>query len=209
MATVDKTWTWDSGTESFSLTAGSDSTLVRDTGNGSPTNGSLKHVTSGRNKSSLTVWSHADLTAVTWETLGVPAGATVNTVQVLDVRTYYGLTDTVEVDQYGPAIVHLYANGTTTEVTGAALYTRAASTGSPASPDGSWQTGSAGATAVGGSYQSSTQSLDVIIDLMSDNGNNGSAASSVHFDYLSIRIDYTAAAAGPTAFPYIGGGYYP
>jgi hypothetical protein len=189
VATAIKTWTWDASVESFSLTGGADSSLTRDTGNGSPSNGSLYHVTSGRRKTSAAIPSHADLANVTWEDLGVPSGATITSVQVTDVRTYYGLTDNTVPDTFGPVAVHLYANGTTTDVTGAAPFSRSGS----ASADGSWQTGSGTDDAVNASYQASTTPLDVYIEFQSINGNNASAATSVHLDYLQFTITYTAA----------------
>ena len=192
MTTVVKTFTWDSTIESFVTTATTGAgnyTAERDSGNGDPSAGSLHAWCLGRKDEVNGVF---DLTGINWEDLGVPAGRPVIAVQVTDIRTRYGLVYDNVPDTFGPVTVHLYAGGTTTEVGGAAPFTR----GSSSSADGSWQSGSGTQLPVNASYQSSTQSLEIQIDAHALAGNNGSAAAGVHVDTLQFTITYVGTETG-------------
>ena len=189
MAQTTKTWTWDSSNESFTLTESSGAgTFTRDTSNGSPTNGSLyQNGEVGRNKAGT---GQAILEGVTWETLGVPAGATVNSIRVSEVRTYSGLTFWVSADTCD-YLVDVQDASTQASVTGSTLWTR-----NTTAQDGSWQTGSNSLASVQASYQASTTSLDILITITTDNANNSSAHVSGHLDYLNLTIDYTEGGGG-------------
>lgn len=77
MATVTKTFSFATNTESFVATAGANSTLTFDSGIGNPA-GSLKARIAGRNKNNLNYWEWTG----TWESLGVPTGSTVTAIRV-------------------------------------------------------------------------------------------------------------------------------
>ncbi|GAG39492.1 unnamed protein product, partial [marine sediment metagenome] len=105
MSTVVKTFTWDSGLESF-VTTGSTGTgnwtVERDSGNGDPTNGSLHAWCLGRRDDVQGIFT---LAGVTWEDLGVPSGGVITSLQVTDIRTYYGLVHDNVADDFGPVNV--------------------------------------------------------------------------------------------------------
>ena len=186
MATFVKTFTWNASIESFGTagTAGTGNyTAEWDSGNGDAGNGSLHAWCLGRRDD---IQAEFLLEDVDWEDLGVPAGATVTDIQVTGISTYYGLVHDNVADDFGPVNVYVYAAGTTTHVGTGALFTRALS----GSSDGSWQQSSGSSQAVGGSYQESTQLLDILITAEADSGNSGSAAAGTHVDDLDITITF-------------------
>ena len=183
MATITKTFTFDSTTEGFAYTVVGDEVAELDTSNGSPSASSLRLYVIGRND---TVDSNWKLSGVSWEDLDVPSGSTVTNVQVTGIQTYAGLTNwnvanSVSVD------VHVYAAGGTTDVGTGSLYARTAT-----AQDGAWQSASGTSQAVQSTYEASTTSLDVTFVTNLDNGNNATAATSLHIDTVALEITYTS-----------------
>lgn len=186
MATAVKLYEWNSDLESFTPNAAStDSTLSRDTGQGSPTNGSLKAVTVDRNSNDDNYWR---LSGIDWTDLNVPAGSTVTHVQITEIRTYAGLSNWATVDSVTFS-VEIYESTGVIQVTGATLFSR-----NTTSQDGSWQTGNGSNQAVNSSYQAETTALIIDIHEHNDLGNDKSAAASAHVDYLEITVTYTPSA---------------
>ena len=175
MATTVKTFVWASTLESF----GTGFTGLgvfgggHDASNGNSA-GSIYVFARGRRDE---VYGTFTLTT-DWEGLGVPAGATVQSVQCTGVDTYYGLTDDNVPTTFGAIAV---------TVGGSTVFSR----GTAGTADGSWQAGSGSSQAK--SDEASTTSADVIITMDGIAGNNASAAVGVHMDNLALTIIYTAA----------------
>lgn len=86
MAQVTKTYTFDSGTEGWSLTASSPATADRITTDGSPNNGCLRGRVSGRNAGGT---NNVRLSiSDTLANMGVPAGGQVSALRVYLRRKY-------------------------------------------------------------------------------------------------------------------------
>lgn len=185
MATASKTWSWDAGLEDWVLNQGQNSALTRDTTQGSPSNGSLKQVASGRAKTGT---STVDLTTVSWASLfGLASSDLITAVQVAaGTRTYVGLSNWLYPASWA---INVYANLDSAERT---LFTRSGTT----TADGSWQTGAAGSVYnLAASIPASTLA-DLAISLSATTAANSSAAMSLHFDYLTITVTYTPVRTG-------------
>ena len=75
--TVTKTYTFDASLESYSATCGTNVTCARSTADGSPGTGSLEEALATKNNNKTWQW---ELSGITWESLGVPAGSIVTQV---------------------------------------------------------------------------------------------------------------------------------
>jgi hypothetical protein len=195
VATLTKTFTWDSDNEGFTLTESQGAgTFQRDTSNGSPTNGSLQQIgESGRNRISE---GQALIDDGTWESVfGVPAGSTINSIQVEDVRTYTGLTHSTGSLDSVDFNFHIYETTGVTSVTG----TEPVWSRNTTAADSSWnQAGQQTAQNVTATYQASNTTIDLVIHIIVDNANDATAQWSGHLDYLSITIDYTGGSTTET-----------
>ena len=189
MATITKTFTFDSDNEGFTLTETVGSgTIQRDTSNGSPTNGSIQQIgQSGRNKVSE---GQGLIDNGTWESIfGIPAGSTINSIQIEDVRTYAGLTHwTTPIDNVDWS-VHITESTGVTSVTGTdPIWSR-----NVTAQDSGWNSaGQQTAQNVTATYQASNTTIDLFFHINTDNANGSSAQASGHLDYISITIDYSA-----------------
>ncbi len=183
MATVVKTFTWDASVESWVFTSGGKGVSDYNTSNGDPSNGCLGAYTLGRNNTDTSFWR---LSSQTWEGLGVPAGATVTNVQVTDIRNYIGLTHFNTIDSSGILFTIKEPTGGTTIIDGVA-YTRTGIL----TQDTAWVAGSGTQRGVLSGYQASNTPIQLELEYQLDVGNNGSAALSIHADYLQLTITYT------------------
>lgn len=183
MATQTVTYSYLSGLESFTGTAGSaDTTMSHDSGNGNPS-GSLKTLTTTRNQNDINYW-YLD---TTWLALGVPSTATVTQCRLNASYYYHGLTDWTVVDQVkiGP-----YEIRTTDDVT--TIATLWSGSGYLTSQGGSWTSvGAQSDQAIGASYQAASTNIRLRWENEVDLGNNASAAASLHEDEIQIVITYT------------------
>lgn len=184
MATVVKTFTFDSDAESFSP---SDASLTWTGGAGSPSAGCLQNVATGRRSGLPQEWTRT----LTWEALGVPAGATVTSITASGM--YHRCSTWVVGDTVSTQALKLVVGGTEYGLVDCGTY----------SGTTSW------AQATGGSVdipdQASDASVTVMIDQYARTGNNGSAAVTVQADTATFTVEYTALAvpvvnvtAGPT-----------
>jgi len=182
----DKTWAgsewdadWTSTDDGGTGNCDSTDTFDYSTSNGNPSDNRTR-LCVGRNDDSnrYLVWSG------TWETLGVTAGFTVSTVQMLDIDTKF-LTDTVCDDVvFGP--LELRNSGGTLVAT---LWSGRTSTTEEASFTAE---GSQTAQSVG-SLTASNASIQIWLHGRNDTGNNAAATCTSIFDNLDIRISAESA----------------
>lgn len=187
MATVDKTWAFatdneglvDSGNSAF-ITAAYDPT------DGTPSTGCMGFTSTRKNMSNVVEWAIKAATTDTWETWGVPSGATVTQVQC--TAWYEKLASATGITGNSFIIRVVNASGNTVHSAGDLI---SASPGTSA--DASWQTGSSGtARAVDASYQASTTSVRLMLRQTFSSG-AGTVSIDQRYDNITIQITYTPA----------------
>ena len=182
MADLVKTFSFAADSESFVFTSTSgDSTGVWLSSDGDPANGSLSSTIAGRKKSDTAHW---DLTGITWESLGVPAGSTVTGVSVASCNHrcsvwVSGSTASLE-------SISLVDGANTIELAGSASYT-----GTTA-----W-TNVTGAGATGLSL-ASDNSISIAIATATLTSNTGTTDITLLQDELTFTVTYSA---GSTTTP--------
>lgn len=192
-ATVVKTWNFASTTEGLA-DAGNDAvlTFAAETSTGNPTN-SVKFSESSKN-TTKTEFARNPSTGETWETWGVPAGATVTSIQFTKWSEY---TDPSTI---GPTANNFSAriidSGGTSVTSGAGdpIPTTAMGTG-----DTAWNVQSAGASRnVDASKQAST--TDVRLELQQDVTTSGPLGILLQeYDTFELTITYTGGGGGSAA----------
>lgn len=199
MATVDKVWNFPSDTMGLADVGDSAITVTWDSGAGAVSgNGSLEFVGAA---TGVTERARRASTGETWETWGVPAGATVNSIQIQQAykRRWDGSAPTAAL-----AMRVVDSAGSTVHSAGDIL-TVAAATGA----DGSWVAQGVGTSrAVDSGKQASTTDVRLEVQITSSVPN-----STLDFgvDAITLRIDYTAGGtpATVTAVPASSAGSAP
>ena len=191
-ATVVKTWNFASTTEGLA-DAGNSATLsfAAETSTGNPTN-SVKFSYNTKN-ASATEYARNASTGETWETWGVPAGATVTSIQFTAWSEY------TDPSTLGPTVNNFSAriidSGGTSVTSGAGdpIPTTAMGTG-----DTAWNVQSAGSSrSVDAGKQAST--TDVRLELQQDVTTSGPLGILLQeYDTFELTITYTSGAAGAT-----------
>ena len=187
MATVTKSWTWNSDLESWVATVGGLVTLERSTTYYHSASGALYGYdnSSSPGEGSFDWKPGASSTDGTWETFGVPAGGTVTAVEVSTVRTQGGLGGWTRVT-YCRLDLELTCDGNTHDL----FYREAAD-------DGSWlehtQASKNGATMaqVSGLSYASNETVALKLKFQMDGGVGSSRFIDVGVDNLSILVTYT------------------
>lgn len=185
MATVNTLFAFASSAEGFVGYPGSNITMSYDGSVGNPA-GSLKARIAVANNSAYSSWR---LTGITWEDLGVPAGATVTHVRLQGASTrcteYNNGNNTSTIGPY-----RIYASDGSTVI--ATIWSGRTVSGS----EGSWSTVSQQSdVAVGSSYQASNTSIQIWLEDYLRTSSGAGAAVSTHDDQVSITVTYTAAAS--------------
>ena len=191
-ATVVKTWNFASSTEGLA-DAGNDAilTFAAETSTGSPTN-SVNFSESSKN-TTKTEFARNPSTGETWETWGVPSGATVTSIQFTSWQEY------TDPSTLGPTVNNFSAriidSGGTSVTSGAGdpIPTTAMGTG-----DTAWNVQSAGSSrSVDAGKQAST--TDVRLELQQNVTTSGPLGILLQmYDTFELTITYTGGAAGAT-----------
>jgi hypothetical protein len=179
MATVTKTFSFVSNAEGWASTGGTADTTLGWVASGGNTGGCLSSRIFGRNKSADPLWFYEG----TWESMGVPTGATVTNIKLLgfDWRCSewnVGNTTTqirASLLMNSDATVQI-AQLSTNEPTVSGTTTYAAITGTIQS--------------VGASYQASNTTVRLRFDIYLRSANNASAAVTLLMDNFSVEITY-------------------
>lgn len=188
MATAIKTWTFDTTTENFSLES--------ETGVGTATvswdsNAYLKSLyTNNTAAEDLNVVISLSAEA-SWESLGVPAGATVTSVEIanIDIATD-GTNPGGDVDLAGATLnVYLY-DGANLINTLISNYSLPVIDNSTYFYDTFYGTGTGGQQSVGASYQSSTTTVNLKLDFNYLTSGNTNANLSNFIDTIDLNINY-------------------
>ena len=182
-----KTWAnstdWQEGAFSVSYTGACDSTNTFPySATGGNTDAACRQrICIGRNDNGVI----ANLTwAGTWETLGVPPGSIVSTVQMTDIATKMHAWNVCNSATLGP-----YALYTSADALVATLWTGR----SPTAIEGSFTAeGSQSAQSVG-SLTASDASIKLVLSMTTATGNNAAAERSATFDDFDISIAYSGA----------------
>jgi hypothetical protein len=179
MGTVVKTFTFDADAEGL--------TDRGTTGNLTfawATDAAVKFTTTKKNLSAVVEGGWGAATGVTWETWGVPAGATVTAVQCTAWKKKV-VTNTYLTSH--SATIQVLSTTTTTHSAGNLISTGAWST----STDASYQDGAAGSSrAVDATYQPSTTVVRLDIEYTVTTGSSTSAIDT-RFDTIQLTITYT------------------
>lgn len=183
MSTVDKTWVFAADNEGLADVGDSAVTVAHDTA-GNP-GGSLEFLGAA---SGTVERARRAATGQSWETWGVPSGATVTSVQVIswDKRKYNAggaaPTITMRVVGSGGSTVH-----TAGDIASAAFSN---------AQDGAWSSQGAGTSrAVDGGSQASTTDVRLEVQL---NLNTIDAVFDLGIDNILLRMTYTAGGGGAT-----------
>lgn len=134
----------------------------------------------GRNDNNILM--HAEWTG-TWETLGVPSGNTVSTIQMTDVDTKMITWNVCDATDMGP-----FELRDSSDTLVATLW----SGRSPTAAEGSWTSeGSQSAQSVG-SLTASSSSIELWFRSLTNTGNNSSAECTFGIDNLDITVVHTS-----------------
>ena len=182
MATVVKTWVWLSNADGWSLSSGSLDALAWTGSYGTPV-GCLHGYETGNG---ATGSGTASLTGITWEDLGVPAGATVTAVRVYNAATY-GVATKAGTNYWGARADHVDVTIAATMGSSYTLYQRLNVTSS----DASWVTASGSEVTVPAGSQPSNSSIGLTITLECQTTVGNGSQASVGIDQLSLTITYT------------------
>lgn len=191
MAVVQKTFAFGANLEGLAdqVTGGTTATLSHNTADGSPTIGSLQWYQGTKNTTSADKARGAIDGTVTWETWGVPANATVNSVRVVSVQRR--MTTVSKMSSHDHKIRVVGSDGLT--VHGA---TDLLSESLPITT-GAWTTcgGIAAAQTVSSTRNASNTAVAIEWDYNTVTSGGGGAANETQlFDTLVIEINYTEAA---------------
>lgn len=189
MASVFKSWTFDTTTQNFSLES--------ETGAGTATvswdsnNAALKNLytnnTAAESFSVLISISPEE----SWETWGVPAGATVTSIELanVDIATD-GTNPGGDVDLSTAAInIYLY-DGVNLVATLLSNYAIPVIDNTTYFYDTFYGTGSGGQQSVGASYQASTTTLTIKLEFLFETLGNTNANLSNFIDTIDLNINY-------------------
>ena len=182
MTDLVKTFSFPSDSESFVFTSDSgDSTGAWLSSDGDPANGSLSLTTTGRKKPDTAHW---DLTGITWEDLGVPAGAIITAISAASCNhkcSVWVAGDTASLES-----IALIDGAITIELAGLVAYT-----GTTAWAN---KTG-AGAT---GLSLASSNALSIVVDTATLTANAATTDITLLQDEITFTITYSA---GSTTTP--------
>lgn len=187
---VTKTYTFTSDAESWSATAcgASGASCSWQSGDGSPASGSIEESETRKNKGGTWTW---DLSSITWESLGVPAGATVTAV---DGSYNHKMATCTSCNTSGgntSGTLLIRDSGDTATI--ATLETAVTYTGAT-----TWTGRNAsGAQSVGASYQTSTTGIILRISGGIQTNNTTGATAVIRQDQISFVITYTPS-SGPS-----------
>jgi hypothetical protein len=186
VATVTKLFAFAASAEGFVATQGANSTLTWDSTTGNPA-GALKARITGRSKSNANWWAYTG----TWESLGVPVGATVTAIRVSAAYTRCTEYTTGASSTIGP--YELRDNGGVLQAT---LWTGRTVT----AVDAAWVAVPAQTDqAVPSGLQASGSTVQIRLADTLATGASSSAAVSSYDDQVSLVITYTASAVTGTA----------
>jgi len=177
-----KTYTFNADAEGWTNTAcgAPGATCQWLSSDGSPANGSLNGSETRKNKSGTYTW---ELSSITWESLGVPSGATVTEVD--GSYNHKAAVCTSCVSTSGDLLVR-DSGDTATIVTLETAVSYSVAT--------SWAARNAsGVQSVGASYQASNTGIILRITGTLGNANVGGASTDIRQDQISLTITYTPA----------------
>lgn len=184
MPSVTKTWTFASGAEGLADAGNSAVTFAAQAGDGNPAD-SVKF-TQGTKSVTHTEFARRATTGETWETWGVPAGATVTDVQV--TAWSERLVSNTKLSSHSIKARIIDSGGASVHAAGDLLDVALGTT-----TDASWQAGAAGTQrAVDSAKQAST--TDVRLELeygVTTSGGGGSANVDQRFDQIELTITYS------------------
>ena len=176
MATLQKTYQFTASAEGWVFTSGG-----KGVGTYNATVQCLDTHTTGRNNTDNSWWSLIQ----TWEQLGVPSGATINSITVNSVDWR---CDTANVsDGFGIGQFGIFDNVPTQQATLFALESFGGGVTSWAT-----KTGLSNVT-IPSVIQASATTVEFRLEVQLDNGNNASAETGVQYDNITFTIDYSVA----------------
>lgn len=179
-------FSFNSALEDWAFTASGTASGTRDTTEDSPNDtnsgtGVLQTRTAGKNQNTTgSYWEWGD-GILTWEDLGVPAGATVTAVD-LDYDWKCSEFDTGKTNTVGPATLRDSA-GTLTDTF---------SSGQSVTATTSWATQSG--TEITGLSDSSSTAIRLRIEVDTSTKNSASAAVTIRVDWIVVTVTYTGGA---------------
>ena len=191
-AIATKTYSFPSDSESWSNTAcgappGASCAWV--SGDGSPANGSLGESETRKGKSGTWTWQ---ISSITWESLGVPAGATVTDVDGSYNHTMATCTTCGTTNSSGNFLIRDSGDSATV----ATLETAVTYTGAAA-----WATRNAsGAQSIGASYQASNTNIILRMTGTLATPNTAGAVATMRQDQIVLTITYTPATVDTPAY---------
>src|SRR3989338_5488776 len=189
-----KTYTFDSTAESWSATAcgAAGATCIWQSSDGSPANGSLEEPETRKNKGGTWIWQ---LSGITWESLGVPSGATVTDVDGSYNHTMATCTDCNTTGSNTSGTLSIRDSGDTATV--ATLETAVSYTGAAG-----WASRNAsGSQSVGAAYQASNTGIILRLSGSIQTNNVTGAQAVIRQDEISLTITYTPASNNPPDKP--------
>src|SRR3989344_5385258 len=179
-----KTYSFPANTEGWSATAcgAAGATCIWQSSAGSPANGSLEEPEIRKNKGGTWTWQ---LSGITWESLGVPSGATVTAIDGSYNHTMATCTDCHITGGNTSGTLSIRDSGDTATV--ATLETAVSYTGAAA-----WTSRNAsGAQSIGASYQASDTSIILRLSGSIQTNNVNNATAIIRQDEISLTITYT------------------
>lgn len=194
MASVFKSWTFDTDTQNFSLesnTGGGTDTVSWD-GNNAALKNLYTNTAAAEDFSVIISISPEE----SWETWGVPAGSTVTSIELgnIDIATD-GTNPGGDVDLAGAILnVYLY-DGANLVATLLGNYSLPVIDNSTYFYDTFYGTGSGGQQSVGGSYQSSTTTFTVKLEFLFTTSGGTDSNLSNFIDTIDLNINYDPPAA--------------
>lgn len=183
-STQVKTFTFAADTESWTATScgAAGGTCAWQSSDGSPANGSLEESETRKNKGGTWTW---DLSGITWESLGVPAGGVVTSVDGSYNHIMATCTSCNTSGGNTSGTLSIHDSGDTTTL--ATLETAVSYTGAT-----SWAARNASGTqAIGASYQASTTGIILRLSGGIQTNNTTGATAVIRQDQISLTITYT------------------
>jgi hypothetical protein len=189
MPTVAKTFVFAADAEGLADQGNSATiTFAWQTGDSQSGSGGCVKFTTTSKSTTSTEYAYKTATTDTWETWGVPAGATVTSVQVSE---WYERTVAVtKISSQAVSIRVVNSSNTTVHSAGDLIAAYDPGTGANAT----WQSATAGSVrAVDSSYQASTTSVRLRIDqTIVTSGSSSAASVDQRYDGITLTITYTA-----------------